>query len=363
MVSWTPLGPSVQGKGDQTGNPALSGRVTGVAVGPGGARVYAGAANGGVWFSGDAGATWTPLTDAETFTPTSGLTSDSESVAGLAVHFDPSGPAKDTIYALSGNAYESVGVKVSTQGGAPGTWTTEASNIEGCQGFTIAVDPDNATLAYAATSLGLFARDPANPSTWAHVSTGQPSGVVPTGIAIAGTGASKQYYVVFANDQVYVSPDFSAWHPAPGGTVAGSERVVLAASEGDPSVVYALDDNARLLRLVSGTFEVVTSVPMAALFPGNQGVGDIILGVDPADPNTVYLGGDRTNGSEAALFKGKLTGAPGSYTFPVQPGECRESCRRRDMDRSRRPRRRPQLRLRTEGHGHDPRPHQRVGGK
>jgi len=35
----------------------VSGRVTGLAVGPDGLRVYAGAANGGVWFSHDGGET------------------------------------------------------------------------------------------------------------------------------------------------------------------------------------------------------------------------------------------------------------------------------------------------------------------
>ena len=328
MASWTPLGPSVQGKGDQTGHPCLSGRVTGLAVGPGGSRVYAGASNGGVWFSSDAGVTWTPLMDQETFTPTSGLAADALSVASLAVRFDPSGPAKDTIYVLTGNAYESVGVKVSTQGGQPGTWTTEAANdMQGGQGYTIAIDPDDPSKAYAAASFGLYARDPANLPNWTPVSTGQPFGARPTGIAIAGTGAGKRYYVAFPNDQIYVSPDFQNWQPAPGGAVAGSERVVLAASESDPSVVYALDDNARLLRLVNGTFQVVTSVPKAALFPGNQGVGDIILGVDPSDPDTVYLGGDRdnSNGAEVAMFRGKLTGGPGSYTFPFNPANTNDA--------------------------------------
>ena len=58
-VNWTPLGPSIMSQGQAGGRPAVSGRVTGLAVGPDGLRVYAGAANGGVWFSHDGGETWT----------------------------------------------------------------------------------------------------------------------------------------------------------------------------------------------------------------------------------------------------------------------------------------------------------------
>ena len=321
-VNWTPLGPSVQAKSDATGNPPVSGRVTGIAVGPGVTRAYVGAANGGVWFTPDAGTTWTPLEDDETFSPTSGLTADSESVADIAVHFDPSGPTKDTIFVLTGNAYRSVGVKASTQGGAPGTWTPEATNLVGSIGFTIAIDPDNTAQVFAATSSGLFKRNLVNLANWQPVATGAPFGAYPSDIAIAGTGAGKRYYVAYPNDQIYVSADFASWGAVPGGAVPGTQRVALAASESDPSVVYALDDNARLLRLVSGSFQQVTSMPKGALFPGGQGVGDIILGVDPLDPDTVYLGGDYTNFVDASLFKGKLTGGPGSYVFPFNPANA-----------------------------------------
>jgi hypothetical protein len=59
-VNWTPLGPSV------IKNAAAlieCGRVAAIAVGPGGSRIYAGAADGGVWISIDTGSTWTPLDD------------------------------------------------------------------------------------------------------------------------------------------------------------------------------------------------------------------------------------------------------------------------------------------------------------
>ena len=58
---WTPLGPSVVANGQAAGRPFVSGRITSLAVGAGGNRVYAGAANGGVWYSEDSGSSWTPI--------------------------------------------------------------------------------------------------------------------------------------------------------------------------------------------------------------------------------------------------------------------------------------------------------------
>jgi hypothetical protein len=47
-LNWAPLGLSVVGFGQAAGRPPVSARITALAVGPDGLRVYAGAANGGV---------------------------------------------------------------------------------------------------------------------------------------------------------------------------------------------------------------------------------------------------------------------------------------------------------------------------
>ncbi|MDO6442333.1 hypothetical protein [Marinobacter sp. 2_MG-2023] len=58
---WVPIGPSVVRQGQANGRPRVSGRVRDLAVSPDGLRAYAGAAKGGVWYTGDGGATWEPL--------------------------------------------------------------------------------------------------------------------------------------------------------------------------------------------------------------------------------------------------------------------------------------------------------------
>lgn len=58
---WIPIGPSVVRQGQAAGRPRVSGRVRDLAVSPNGQRAYAATAKGGIWFTGDGGATWEPL--------------------------------------------------------------------------------------------------------------------------------------------------------------------------------------------------------------------------------------------------------------------------------------------------------------
>lgn len=58
---WVPIGPSVVRRGQADGRPRVSGRVRDLAVSPDGLRAYAGTAKGGVWYTGDGGATWEPV--------------------------------------------------------------------------------------------------------------------------------------------------------------------------------------------------------------------------------------------------------------------------------------------------------------
>jgi len=58
---WNPIGPSVVRQGQARGRPRVSGRVRDLAVSSNGQRAYAATAKGGVWYTGDGGATWEPL--------------------------------------------------------------------------------------------------------------------------------------------------------------------------------------------------------------------------------------------------------------------------------------------------------------
>src|SRR5919204_3619871 len=55
---WLPMGPSTVVYGQATGKPRISGRVRMLAVHEAGERMYAAAANGGIWYSKDGGTSW-----------------------------------------------------------------------------------------------------------------------------------------------------------------------------------------------------------------------------------------------------------------------------------------------------------------
>jgi len=82
--NWIPIGPSVLRQGQGGVKPATSGRTVGIAVAPGGARLYIGAANGGVWRSEDTGLTWYSLMEAFDLNPTN-LASDSLACGAIAL--------------------------------------------------------------------------------------------------------------------------------------------------------------------------------------------------------------------------------------------------------------------------------------
>lgn len=330
-VNWTAIGPSVIAFGQATNHPPVAGRVTAIVAGPSSSRAYLSGANGGVWFTGDGGSTWAPLDDfvASPAGPSS-VEADSLSVGSLAVRFGASG-ATDEVYAGTGeansnfDAYFGIGIRHSTAGGAPGTWTLEATNLAGQAVSAIVIDPDDPTGVLAATSSGLYRRPTAGgATTWTQVTSpvfSSPSGPV-TSLIVAGTGASKTYYAAFRNDKVYSSIDTIAWTALTG--LTGGGRVALAAGESDPTAVYALRQDGSLYRLVGTAFQAIAGMPANVIFAGasgGQGWYDIALGVDPGNANRLYLVGDWTLDGDYSLsfWRGDVTGGPGSWTFPFNP--------------------------------------------
>ncbi len=140
--------------------------MTALAAAPDGS-LFAGAADCGVWKSGDGGQHWTPLTD----------TQDTLSIGALLVTGSGHGY---TVYAGTGEAntssdsYAGVGVIASTDGGS--TWhRVGGPELNGALIFRLAQD---GTTLLAATSHGLYSFNTASSTSWTAVlqPAGPPSG-------------------------------------------------------------------------------------------------------------------------------------------------------------------------------------------
>lgn len=184
---WMPLGPSILTNGQATGSPVVSGRARTVKVSPNGLRAYVGTANGGVWYSSDAGASWSPVGAWGLAAPTE-RSNLSLTIGEMDVHFGTTGgtddPDKDVVYVATGEARptlrqtpggKSAGIGVLRLDGtitaavaAPGTnpWKREARSLTGAGIFRLTHDPAaalsfsaaGANTMVAATSNGLWAR-------------------------------------------------------------------------------------------------------------------------------------------------------------------------------------------------------------
>ncbi|MFT3666672.1 M12 family metallopeptidase [Piscinibacter sp.] len=175
---WQPLGPHTLLNGEVLGAGRISGAVNALAVHPDGERLYAATANGGVWYSGDGGASWRSL---DAFEPTPapqtidrpasrfacgaiavdfGTASDSVYVGTGEPWHDPAAPRAQHIGAAPGQPIGGVGIFVGTHTLASGslTWTHEAAGLLGASVYRFALEPGTGTRVVAATSSGLYER-------------------------------------------------------------------------------------------------------------------------------------------------------------------------------------------------------------
>jgi hypothetical protein len=367
---WVPLGPATILDGQATGRPRVTGRVRALAVHPGGERLYAAAANGGIWYSKDRGASWRSIgglaatDDEEIKRP-----AHRHACGAILVQFDKNAPddeTKDTVFvgtgeripgthARPGRPLGGVGVLVATgpaTSNADDPWTEEAPNLAGHGVFRLASEPEG-TRVVAATSIGLFERPAVGGQDvpWDRVASppfDTYDGVVTDVLWTAGDGASRP-------ERLWV---WSLGGPSQGGLwvqAGGGDfkrvatpgalvlRSVLAASE-PPTRVYLLNNRYNefdspkklpaLYQIDSSGAGDVTANPVTAGVPdvlGDQGEYDMAMAVDPLDPSRVLIAGATLRAknptgqdyefADGALMSGVVADNGGTLTFghPAPP--------------------------------------------
>ncbi len=139
-LAWTPLGPY-----------NIGGRVSALAVAPGGTTLYLGSANGGVFKSTNSGVNWTPVMDNQLW----------ETYSIGAVALDPTNP--DVVYVGTGEAnnaidnYDGNGLLRSTDGGQ--SWQSLGLQATARIG-RVAIDPTNPDRIFVAAMGSQFSTGP-----------------------------------------------------------------------------------------------------------------------------------------------------------------------------------------------------------
>lgn len=364
---WVPIGPSTVLQGQAGSRPRVAGRVRDLFISPDGQRAYVATANGGVWYSGDAGTNWSPLGNWLP-TPTEDPT-DTDEPINLAIQAltcgcllvifgaaaDGSG---DVVYVGTGELVPR------TQGTPPGKlggvgvlhldkplpaaltdpfgahWKREAENLMGYGIYRLARDPaPGANQLVAATSIGLFTRTGGfvENADWTRVSAdpfnfGASDGKRTTDVIWVNTGpaASPAPRLVVAlqdgaSTAVYVSANGVAGPfqkvGLPGvqaDTDRRHARLGLAAAPNDPKKVYVLGTGPRLWRIADATASPATAtqvndIPLKLFGDGNdQSDYDLAIAVHPDNADIVAFGGSTINADgqwSASLFKCTITGA------------------------------------------------------
>ena len=256
--NWLSIGPSGVEQGQAGGSPVVSGRIKGIAIAPGGQRIYIAAANGGVWLSTNAGRNWLSLMDNRNYFPSeinqlSGK-ADSLSCGAIALSVGTGTNNGDKIYVGTGegsfnlDAYGGVGVLVSKDGGM--SWQREDTDqsagstqptLIGTGFNALAIDPDDSERVLGATRNGLFVRESVDgrPYQWRQ----QPdfNGRSVWSVVVAKGAGGKRFFAFVDNGKVYSSDNGTAWAEMTDSfPTLRVGRTTLAVQSGNPNVVYAM---------------------------------------------------------------------------------------------------------------------------
>lgn len=347
---WVPIGPSTVLRGQAGMNPRVAGRVRDLWIAPNGLRAYAASANGGVWITTDAGATWSPLgnwlhpTGADDFSrPASTLT-----CGCLLVNFGgPLDGSSDEIYAGTGELIPERGGRPGLQLGGVGVlrldqpvpsvlalpfardhWKREARNLANVGIFRLARHPTDASQMVAATSIGLFKRTGAlfiENSDWTRITAGPfHSGAAVKDVLWVPSAPKPRLFVALtagSDTDVYVSsdgPDGPYSRVNLPGVVKGG-RLALAAAPSDPEIVYVLGGGPRLWRVNGTTPTRIGKIPDRLFGDAktDQSSYDMAISVHPDNSAIVAVGGSAVNADgewSASLFQFTIAAAGAGLT-------------------------------------------------
>jgi photosystem II stability/assembly factor-like uncharacterized protein len=309
---WTNLGPI-----------NIAGRCTPIAIDPvDHNRMFVGSASGGLWLTTNAGASWEPVDD------------NLPTLAVGAILFDENDPT--TIYVgtgegnFSGDAVFGVGVLRSTDGGL--TWEVYGTGLDWQIGDgkcvnKLEMDPSSGILV-AATTSGIFRLEN---GTWTQTLSG-----TATGLLRHPTEAGTFYCVLGqtwggpANGFYRSTDDGLTWTRLTNGWPVSHGRCDISLCRAQPNTIVAgiASTGGALLGIYKSTDggDTWALAYNTENHYSTQGWYDLVIAIDPTDPNKVYSGGIEiwasTDGGSTFLKRTHWDYAPGhpQYVHADQHG-------------------------------------------
>ncbi|MGZ8456363.1 MAG: hypothetical protein ACXWZ4_07165 [Gemmatirosa sp.] len=131
---WVPIGPSVVRRGQAEGRPRVTGRIRDVQISADGRRAYAGSAKGGVWYTDDAGSSWSPVGGWSDRAAQQGGNNNAKTCGCLLAHFGAT-PADDYLRVGTGEGIpwtlSTLPVRSTSQQGGVGVLAAAAPGLAG----------------------------------------------------------------------------------------------------------------------------------------------------------------------------------------------------------------------------------------
>jgi hypothetical protein len=300
-TAWIDIGPSLVPDGQTYGTNRVDviGRVSSIALDPGNVKhLLCGSANGGIWETKDAGATWVARTD------------QMPTLAIGAVTFDPGD--RKRVYAGSGegNFYANLGAGVyrSVDGGT--TWKVIATApFVGVGFYDLVVDPVNTKVLYAATTVGFYVSTNSGVN-WSLKRAGRC-----WDITVHPGGGAVELLAAFVDGLFVSSNAGSSFTPValPSPPAAAWDRLAVDRVQAAPAIAYvfgAAGGTPHLWRRTGSTWSKVTSLPALSV---NQAWYDWYVAASPTNRGRVFLGA-------IDAFRGDLSGTAWTWTNITSQG-------------------------------------------
>jgi PKD repeat protein len=282
--NWNSLGPGAIPAPGPAGYEGL-GRVNVVAFHPTDpSKIYIGAPSGGMWQTADGGTTWVTHTDT---LPTLGVSS---------IIVDYSSP--NTIFIGTGDRdagdAAGLGVYKSTNGGL--TWAPSKTGMGDKVVGTMIQNPANPSIILAATSGGVY-RTTNGGTSWTQSMTGN-------FLDISFKPGDPSVVYAATSSQFWRSNDNGASFYNVSSGLPGGQRTKIAVTPANPNYVYILYSSGNsgfggLYRSTDSGLNFTKQSDSPNIMDwscdgsgtGGQGWYDLALAADPADANTLYVGG------------------------------------------------------------------------